>query len=161
MYRAKTITALALAEQSRTARVEQFVNLLLRRIGYNFVPQLRRINVVSIESQNLYKPLTTPGPLKYREWEHKKQQKITQQPPVSPVRSDTADKTRFDSLLYSPTDWETGGTDLTQVASWPHSIRASALSSLWSTIRLCLFDTIPACLAGSGYKAFLVFVKYL
>ena len=55
--------------------------MLLRRIGYNFVPQLRKINVVSIESQNLYKPLTTPGPLKYREWEHKKQQEITHQPP--------------------------------------------------------------------------------
>ena len=36
-------------------------NLLLRRIGYNFVPQLRKIDVVSIESQNLYKPLTTPA----------------------------------------------------------------------------------------------------
>ena len=62
-------------------------------MGYNFIPQLRKINVVSIESQNLYKPLTTL-PLKYREWEHKKQQKITQ-PAVS---ADTADKTRSVSV---------------------------------------------------------------
>ena len=68
-------------------------------MGYNFGPQLRKINVVSIESQNLSKPLTTP--LKYREWEHKKQQKITQQPPVRPVKSDTGDKISCD---YN-TDW--------------------------------------------------------
>ena len=40
---------------------ESGAHLLLGRIGYNFVPQLRKINVVSIESQNLYKPLTTPA----------------------------------------------------------------------------------------------------
>ena len=73
--------------------------MLLRRIGYNFWPQLRRINVVSIESQNLYKPLTTPGPLKYREWRNKKKLLTSHQP--AKARKTRPDPTAISSCIVS------------------------------------------------------------